>query len=108
MPGTYLRSKQEANFDTIAASLMPLEKGNYDPFWIKAARTIFAEVCSSLYRKGGVSNKELVNTLLKKDLTQAARLVKGTAAQAIIDPQSPKTALSVMSILSTYLKCMKF
>lgn len=100
--------KQEANFDTIAASLMPLEKGNYDPFWIKAARTIFAEVCSSLHRKGGVSNKELVNTLLKKDLTQAARLVKGTAAQAIIDPQSPKTALSVMSILSTYLKCMKF
>lgn len=100
--------KHSAHFDAIAMAFMPLEKGNYDPFWIKAARTIFTEVCSSLLKKGGVSNEELVNLLLKKNLVEAAQLVRGTAAQAILDPESPKTALSVMSVLSTYLKCFKF
>ncbi|MDF3047963.1 MAG: traD [Candidatus Midichloriaceae bacterium] len=99
---------QEANFDAIAAALIPFERAGADPFWTKAARTIFSEVCTSLFKKGGVSNADLVNTLLKKDLEEAAKLVKGTAAQAIIDEKSPKTALSVMAVLSTYLKCLKF
>jgi type IV conjugative transfer system coupling protein TraD len=99
---------QEANFDAIAAALIPFERAGADPFWTKAARTIFSEVCASLFKKGGVSNADLVNTLLKKDLEEAAKLVKGTAAQAIIDEKSPKTALSVMAVLSTYLKCLKF
>lgn len=98
----------EASFDAIANALIPLDKGNADPFWIKAARTLFSEVCCSLLKKGGVTNKELVNILLKKDLAEAAKLIKGTAAQAIIDEKSPKTALSVMAILATYLKCLKF
>ena len=100
--------KSEASFDSIAAALIPLERSTTDPFWVKAARTLFSEVCGSLLKQGGVSNQELVSTLLKKNLAEAALLVKGTAAQAIIDEQSPKTALSVMSVLSTYLKCMKF
>lgn len=97
-----------ANFDAIAAAFIPMEKGSNDPFWVRAARTLFAEVCSSLYEKQGVSNKELVDILLKKSLSEAAALVKGTAAQAIIDEQSPKTALSVMSMLATYLKSLKY
>ena len=97
-----------ANFDAIASAFIPMEKGNNDPFWVRAARTIFAEVCSSLFEKQGVSNQELVDILLKKSLSEAAALVKGTAAQAIIDEQSPKTALSVMSMLATYLKCLKY
>lgn len=100
--------KTDANFDSIASALIPLDKGTSDPFWIKAARTLFAEVCGSLLKKGGVSNAKLTKTLLKKNLAEAAKLVKGTAAQAIIDEQSPKTALSVMAVLSTYLKCLKF
>lgn len=99
---------QEASFDAIAAALIPLEKNGGDPFWTKAARTIFSEVCGALYRKGGVSNEELVTTLLKKNLAEAALLVKGTAAGALIDESSPKTALSVMSMLATHLKCLKF
>jgi type IV conjugative transfer system coupling protein TraD len=96
-----------ANFDAIAASLIPMEKSVSDPFWTKAARTIFAEVCSSLFTQGGATNKELVEILLKKDLKEASKLVKGTSAQALLDEQSPKTSLSVMSVLSTYLKGLK-
>jgi len=100
--------KTGANFDTIATAFIPTEKGTVDPFWTKAARTIFAEVCSSLLEKGGSTNQALVNMLLKVNLSEVSSLVKGTAAQAILDEQSPKTALSVMSMLSTYLKCFKY
>ncbi len=99
---------QKAGFDAIASALIPMDKGGSDPFWTKAARTIFSEVCSALYSRGGVSNEELVTTLLKKNLKEAAALVKGTAAGAIIDENSPKTALSVMSVLATHLKCLEF
>ena len=98
----------DAGFDAIAAAFIPFEKSGADPFWTKAARTIFAEVCISLKKQGVYTNQILVNTLLKKSLEDAAKLVKGTAAQAIIDEKSPKTALSVMSVLATYLKCLKF
>ncbi|MFN8833335.1 MAG: type IV secretion system DNA-binding domain-containing protein, partial [Alphaproteobacteria bacterium] len=98
----------DAGFDAIAAAFIPFEKSGADPFWTKAARTIFAEVCISLKKQGVFTNQILVNTLLKKSLEDAAKLVKGTAAQAIIDEKSPKTALSVMSVLATYLKCLKF
>jgi len=99
---------QEANFDSIALAFIPHEKSGTDPFWAQSARTIFSEVCGALFRKGGVNNEELVNTLLKKNLVEAAALVKGTAAGALLDEQSPKTALSVMSMLSTHLKCLEF
>jgi len=96
-----------ANFDSIAASFIPIDKGIADPFWTKAARTIFSEVCGILLERGGAKNQEIVNLLLKKDLKEVSKLIKGTPAQAIIDEQSPKTALSVMSVLSTYLKSLK-
>ena len=98
----------EAHFDSIAAAFMPQIKGNADPFWVDAARTLFSSVCGSLFKNGGVSNAQLAETFLKKDLKAAAALAKGTAAQALIDEQSPKTALSVMSVLATYLKCLSF
>lgn len=99
---------REANFDAIASALIPKNRGDADPFWIDAARTLFHQVCCGLYKKGGATNTELVNTLLRKDLVEAAELVKGTSAAALIDEKSPKTALSVMSILSTNLKSFEY
>lgn len=95
-------------FDSIASALMPLTKNVSDPFWTDAARTIFTSVASTLKERGETSNKKLLDSLLKIDLTDIVQLVKGTPAQAIIDERSPKTALSVMSVLSTYLSSMKY
>ena len=95
-------------FDSIASALMPITKNVSDPFWTDAARTIFTSVASTLKEKGETSNKKLLDSLLKIDLTDIVQLVKGTPAQAIIDERSPKTALSVMSVLSTYLSSMKY
>ena len=96
-----------ADYDTIAEALLPSEKGNADPFWTNAARVLFSNVCCCLHSKDMGNNQNLLQNILKTDLSRLARLIKGTPAQAIIDEQSPKTALSVMSVLSTYVGAMK-
>jgi type IV conjugative transfer system coupling protein TraD len=94
--------------DSIASALMPITKNISDPFWVQASRTIFTSVASKLKEAGETSNKTLVDSLLKTDLSDIAQMIKGTPAQAIIDERSPKTALSVMSVLSTYLSSLKY
>ncbi|MDA0967628.1 MAG: type IV conjugative transfer system coupling protein TraD [Proteobacteria bacterium] len=101
-------ARNQADFDTIAEALLPSEKGNVDPFWTNAARVLFSNVCCCLHANGTGSNRHLLQNILKTDLSRLAKLIKGTPAQAIIDEQSPKTALSVMSVLSTYVGAMKY
>jgi type IV conjugative transfer system coupling protein TraD len=92
------------HFDAIAKTLIP-EKDSPDPFWELAARTLFSEVCAQAYRQGQkLSNKELTNILLKRTMEEAAEIVKDTAAKSLIDPENPKTALSIRAVLTTHLK----
>ena len=100
--------EETLQLDSIASALMPITKNISDPFWVQASRTIFTSVASKLKEAGETSNKTLVDSLLKTDLSDIAQMIKGTPAQAIIDERSPKTALSVMSVLSTYLSSLKY
>ena len=97
-------AKNTIDFETIAAALIP-DTGS-DPFFTQAARILFSSVASELFKRGCTSNKELTDKLLKTELKDSAELVKGTAAQAIIDENNPKTALSVMAVLSANLKSL--
>ena len=45
----------------------------------------------------------LVDHLLKTDLTALAEAMEGTVAQSIVDPDNPKTALSVRAMLTANL-----
>jgi type IV conjugative transfer system coupling protein TraD len=92
------------HFDAIAKTLIP-EKDSPDPFWELAARTLFSEICAQAYRQGQkLSNQELTNIILKQSMAEAAEIVKDTAARSLIDPDNPKTALSIRAVLSTHLK----
>lgn len=99
-------SRNKIDFDSIASALIPDGAGNVDPFWIGAARTLFSSSANKLKEMNKISNKDLVDILLKNNLKEAAMLVKGTEAQSIIDEQNSKTALSVMAMLSTNLKSL--
>jgi len=94
------------DFDNIASALIPESPNNVDPFFSTAARTIFAEVANALKESGDCTNKNLLDKLLKAKLDEAAKLVQGTPAQALIDEKNPRTSLSVMSMLSNHLKSM--
>ncbi|MDE0006242.1 MAG: type IV secretion system DNA-binding domain-containing protein [Rhodospirillaceae bacterium] len=96
----FLEARSQSDFDTMAAALIPQQKDTVDPFWVTAARQLFAHGAWVLWRKGETRNRALVQHLLKTDLTELAKAMEGTAAQSIVDAKNPKTALSVRAMLT--------
>ena len=60
------------------------------------------------WKKGVTDNKVLVDHLLKTELTALAEAMEGTVAQSIVDPENPKTALSVRAMLTANLSALEF
>ena len=96
------------DFDMMAAALIPQQKDTVDPFWVTAARQLFANGAGRLWKQGETRNRVLVDHLLKTDLTGLAEAMEGTVAQSIVDPDNPKTALSVRAMLTAHLGALEF
>ncbi len=92
-------------FSTIAKSLLPKESKN-DPIWIDAARGVFAEL-ANLYTTENLSMAEFADKILKNDIATLTKLLEKTAASKIINSDIEKAALSVLMVLSTYLRPLK-
>ncbi|MCY4478593.1 MAG: type IV secretion system DNA-binding domain-containing protein [Rhodospirillales bacterium] len=103
----FLEARSPRDFDTMAAALIPQQKDTVDPFWVTAARQLFANGAGVLWAKGEERNKALVEHLLKTDLSDLAKAMEGTVAQSIVDPQNPKTALSVRAMLTANIGAME-
>lgn len=103
----FSEGRKAADFEMMAKALIPEQKGMVDPFWVLAARILFSKVAEGLRLAGNPTNARLVSQLLKIDLSEMAALLKNTAAQSIIDEQSPKTALSVRAVMTAYLSCLE-
>ncbi len=89
-------------FSNIAKSLLPKESKG-DPIWNDAARSVFAEL-ANLYISEHLSMAEFADKILKTDLATLNKLLEKTAASKIINPDIEKAALSVLMVLSTYLR----
>ncbi|MDE0702948.1 MAG: type IV secretion system DNA-binding domain-containing protein, partial [Rhodospirillaceae bacterium] len=104
----FLEARNPRDFDMMAAALIPQQKDTVDPFWVTAARQLFANGAGVLREKGVKDNRVLVDHLLKTDLTALAQAMEGTVAQSIVDPENPKTALSVRAMLTANLAAFEF
>ena len=104
----FLEARNPRDFDMMAAALIPQQKDTVDPFWVTAARQLFSNGAGVLRQKGVTENKVLVDHLLKTDLTALAEAMEGTVAQSIVDPDNPKTALSVRAMLTAHLGALEF
>ena len=104
----FLEARNPRDFDMMAAALIPQQKDTVDPFWVTAARQLFANGAGVLREKGVTENRVLVDHLLKTDLTALAQAMEGTVAQSIVDPDNPKTALSVRAMLTANLAAFEF
>jgi len=104
----FLEARSPRDFDTMAAALVPQQKDTVDPFWVTAARQLFANGAGVLWRRGVAENRVLVDHLLKTELTALAQAMEGTVAQSIVDPENPKTALSVRAMLTAHLGALEF
>ncbi len=104
----FYEARNPRDFDMMAAALIPQQKDTVDPFWVTAARQLFANGAGVLRQKGETRNRVLVDRLLKTELTELAQAMEGTVAQSIVDPENPKTALSVRAMLTANLSALEF
>ena len=104
----FFEASSPRDFDMMAAALIPQQKDTVDPFWVTAARQLFANGAGGLWNQGETRNRILVDHLLKTDLTDLAEAMEGTVAQSIVDPDNPKTALSVRAMLTAHLGALEY
>ena len=104
----FLEARNPRDFDMMAAALIPQQKDTVDPFWVTAARQLFSNGAGVFWKQGVTENSVLVDHLLKTDLTALAEAMEGTVAQSIVDPENPKTALSVRAMLTAHLGALEF
>ena len=103
----FFEARSPRDFDTMAAALIPQQKDTVDPFWVTAARQLFSNGAGVLWEQGERDNRVLVEHLLKTNLKALAEAMEGTVAQSIVDPDNPKTALSVRAMLTAHLGAME-
>lgn len=100
--------KTESDFQNIAESLIPMEAQSSDPYWTNAARTVFACTAYKLKNDEDRSLKKLIQLLLTAELEDLSTFLQGTAAATLVSNKIEKTAISIRSVLTTYLKCLSF
>ena len=102
--------ENNSQIKTIAESFIP-SKGHYageSRVWDEAARIAFTSILEKLIKNNDcLTNRDIADAILKQNINKIAALVKGTYAESIIDPNSPKTASSVLFVLSTYFNSLR-
>lgn len=100
--------RDSADFDSLAAAQIPMPLSTQDPFWVNAARTIFASAAYEMRNDPNRNIIKLLRYLLTADLEQMENFLKGTEAETLASRKTEKTAISIKSVLATYLKSMKY
>jgi len=100
--------RDSADFDSLAAAQIPMPLSTSDPFWVNAARTIFAAAAFHMRKDADRSVMKLLRHLLTADLELLQNYLKGTEAETLVSEKTEKTAISIKSVLATYLKSMKY
>lgn len=103
----WTESLTDSDFENIAESLIPLQNEN-DPFWINAARTIFASAAFKMRNDPKRSIDKLLNLLMTASLTELENYLSGTQAATLVSDKIEKTATSIRSVISAYLKSLRF
>lgn len=98
----------DSDFDYLAAAFIP-EDGRGDPFWGIAARSIISITARKLKKQNpDATNKDLADLLLRSSHTQISNFLKNTDAATLADKSSEKTMMSIMSVISAYVRSISY
>lgn len=97
---------RDSDFTNMAESLIPLH-GQTDPFWVDAARTVFASTAIKLRAMGKSSLDDLLSILLTAEFENLEPFLQGTPAATLVSSRIEKTAISIRSVITTYLKSLQ-
>jgi len=100
-------ARTSTDFENIAESLIPMH-GETDPFWVNAARTIFGSAAFTMQEDNDRSIKKLLKVLLTSELHDLHNYLSGTEAATLTSDKIEKTAISIRSVITTYLKSLRF
>ncbi|HDY8233198.1 TPA: type IV conjugative transfer system coupling protein TraD [Vibrio vulnificus] len=96
------------DFENMAAALIP-QHGEGDPFWVDSARTIFS---STAYRMSQdnkpCTTERLLSLILTSELETLGNFLEGTESASLVSTDIKKTAISIKSVLATYIKSLRF
>ncbi|HVV69616.1 MAG TPA: type IV conjugative transfer system coupling protein TraD [Gammaproteobacteria bacterium] len=98
--------RDKTDFENLAAALIPMTPNAQDPFWINAARTIFAAAAYRMRSDANLTTLSLLRYLLTAEIGELQSLLQGTEAESLISEKTEKTAISIKSMLATYLKSL--
>ena len=96
-----------SELENASATLIPASSGE-DPFWQGSARTIFAEGAERMRKDEDRSYNKFLRTLLAIQLDQLREFLAGTPASTLVDGKIEKTAISIRSVLTNYVKAMRY
>lgn len=97
---------RDTDFENMAESLIPMH-GESDPFWVNAARTVFSSCASKMRQDKDRSIEKLLKLLLTGEFAHLEEYLQGTAAATLVSGKIEKTAISIRSVITTYLKSLK-
>ena len=95
------------DLEAAATTLIPMGSSE-DPFWQGSARTIFAEGAHRLRGEKGRSYNLFLRTLLAITLDKLREFLAGTPAANLVDGKIEKTAISIRSVLTNYVKALRY
>ncbi|PSW23354.1 type IV conjugative transfer system coupling protein TraD, partial [Photobacterium phosphoreum] len=98
---------EESDFENEAAALIP-QHGEGDPFWVLAARTIFASTAYKMRDDNVRTNERFLELLLMSQIEDLSAYLKGTESASLTSDKAAKIAISIKSILSSYIKSLRF
>ncbi|HGO6700358.1 TPA: type IV conjugative transfer system coupling protein TraD [Legionella pneumophila] len=101
----WLEAPRDSDFENMAESLIPMH-GESDPFWVNAARTVFSSCASKMRKDKDRSIEKLLKLLLTGEFSHLEDYLKGTPAATLVSGKIEKTAISIRSVITTYLKSL--
>jgi type IV conjugative transfer system coupling protein TraD len=102
----WLEAPRDSDFENMAESLIPMH-GDSDPFWVNAARTVFASVAIKMRQDPDRSEEKLLKLLLTGEFGNLEKYLEGTPAATLVSGKIEKTAISIRSVITTYLKSLQ-
>lgn len=100
--------KTVGDFENFATSLLPDSSGSSDPFWVLSARSLFVATARRMAREKDRSIGELLKKLMSISLADLRAFLEGTDAANLVDGSIEKTAMTIRTILTTYVRSLRY
>ncbi len=97
---------RDSDLENMAESLIPMQ-GENDPFWVNAARTVFVCAASRMRQDKNRSLEKLLRLLLTSEFSQLEAYLEDTPAATLVSQKIEKTAISIRSVITTYIKSLQ-